>query len=55
MLDAALAFSTLCRSPFLAYEWGMEVAPTGGEVKMFEGWYQEFLSLAAPFESQGIR
>lgn len=32
-----------------------QVIPTGGEVKMYEDRYQEFLSLVAPFQSQEIR
>ena len=55
MLEAALAFFCPSHSPIPKIKRGMEVAPTGGEVKMFEGRHQELLSLVAPFESQEIR
>jgi hypothetical protein len=55
MLEAALAFFYPSHRPISKIRRGIEVAPTAGEVKMFEGRYQEFLSLVAPFESQGIR
>ena len=55
MLDAAFAFFYPSHRPIPNIRRGMEVAPTGREVKMFEGRYQEFLSLVAPFESQEIR
>jgi hypothetical protein len=55
MLEAAFAFFSPSHRPIPKIKRGMEVAPTGGEVKMFEGRHQELLSLVAPFESQEIR
>ena len=55
MLEAALAFFCPSHSPIPKIKRGIEVAPTAGEVKMFEGRHQEYLSLVAPFECQGIR
>jgi hypothetical protein len=55
MLEAALAFFCPSPSPIPKIKRGIEVTPSGGEVKMFEGRHQEYLSLVAPFEGHGIR
>lgn len=55
MLEAAFAFFYPSHRPIPKKRRGPEVAPTGGEVKMYEDSYRELLSLVAPFESQEIR
>ena len=55
MLEAALAFFYPSHRPIPKIKRGIEVAPTGGEVKMYEDSYRELLSLVKPFQSQEIR
>jgi hypothetical protein len=55
MLEAALAFFCPSPSPIPKIKRGIEVTPSGGEVKMYEDSYRELLSLVEPFQSQEFR